>query len=100
MIDSVLDHSQLLICHGFHAPFLGDVLAQQPIEVLVTAALPTAIRVGKVGLNAQGLVGGQVVRKLLAVVHRQSLDPLAQGLEFGFNRLAHQVSRFASDLAA
>ena len=49
VIQSVLDHSQLLVRHGFHAPFLWDVLAQQPIEVLVAAALPAAIRIGNPG---------------------------------------------------
>ena len=92
VIDSVFDHSQLLIGHGFHAAFLGDVLAQQSVEVFIAAALPTAIRIGKVGLDAQGLIGGLVIRKLFAVVHGQSPHPCAQGLEFVLNGTAHQVS--------
>ena len=75
MIQSVFDHSQLLIGDSFHAPLLGNVLAQQTIEVLVAAALPTAIRIGKVGLDAKGLIDDLVIRKLLAVVHRQRLHP-------------------------
>ncbi len=75
VIQSVFDHSQLLIGDSFHAPHLGNVLAQQTIEVLVAAALPTAIRIGKVGLDAKGLIKSLVIRKLLAVVHRQSLHP-------------------------
>ena len=55
VIQSVFDHSQLLIGHSFHAPLLGNVLAQQTIEVLVAAALPTAIRIGKVGLDTKRL---------------------------------------------
>ena len=53
-IQSVFDHSQLLIYDSFHALFLGNVLAQQTIEVLVAAALPDAIRIGKVGSGWQG----------------------------------------------
>ncbi len=75
VIQSVLDHSQPLICDSFHAPLLGNVLAQQTIEVHVAAALPTAIRIGKVGLDAKGLIDGLVIRKLLAIVHRQSFHP-------------------------
>lgn len=93
-----MDHSQLIFRHGFHTPFLGDVLAQQPVEVLVAASLPTAIRVSKVGLDAQGLNGGQVVCKLFAIVHRQGLDPRAQGLELGLNGLAYQVRRLVAHL--
>jgi hypothetical protein len=75
VIQSVLDHSQLLIGDSFHAPLLGNVLPQQTIEVLVAAALPAAIRIGKVGLDAKGLIYGLVIRKLFAVVHRQSFHP-------------------------
>ena len=39
VIQSVFDHSQLLIGDSFHAPLLGNVLAQQTIEVFVAAAL-------------------------------------------------------------
>jgi hypothetical protein len=75
VIQSVFDHSQLLISDSLHAPLLGNVLPQQTIEVLVAAALPTAIRIGKVGLDAKALIDGLMIRKLLAVVHRQSLHP-------------------------
>ncbi len=67
VIQSVFDHSQLLIGDGFHAPLRGNVLAQQTIEVLVAAALPAAIRIGKVGLDAKGLIDGLVIGKLLAL---------------------------------
>ena len=75
VIQSVLDNSQLLSRDGFQAPLLVNVLAKQPIEVFVAAALPAAVRNSKVGLDAQGLIDGLVVPKLLAVIHRQSLDP-------------------------
>ncbi len=42
VIQSVFDHSQLLIGDSFHAPLLGNVLPQQSVEVLVAAALATA----------------------------------------------------------
>jgi hypothetical protein len=50
-------------------------MADQTIDVPVAAALPAAIRIGKVGLDAKGLIYGLVIRKLFAVVHRQSLLP-------------------------
>jgi hypothetical protein len=53
MFLSVLDHIQRLIGDGFHAPILGDVLAQQSVEVLVASPLQIAIRLDKVCLNAQ-----------------------------------------------
>lgn len=68
VIQSVSDHSQLLIRDDFHAPLLEIVLAQQSIEVFVTAALPAAIRISKMGLYPQGLIDGLLVRKLLATV--------------------------------
>ncbi len=70
VIQSVFDHSQFFIGDSHHAALLGDVLTQQTIEVLVAAALPTAIRIGKVGLDAKGLIDGLVIGKLLAVAHR------------------------------
>jgi hypothetical protein len=59
VIQFVLDHIQLLIGDSFHSPFLWDVLAQQPVEVFVAAALPAAIRIGKVGLDAQHMIDVQ-----------------------------------------
>ena len=60
VIQSVFDHSQLFTGDSFHAPLFGNVLAQQTIEVLVAAALPAAIRIGKVSLDAKGLIDGLV----------------------------------------
>ena len=65
VIQSVFDHSQLLIGDSFHAPLLGNVLAQQTIEVIVAAELPAAIRISKVGLDAKGLINGLVIRNSL-----------------------------------
>jgi hypothetical protein len=75
VIQSVFDHSQLFICDSFHAPLLGNVLTQNTIKVLDAAALPAAIRIGKVGLDVKSLIYGLVIGKPLAVVHRQSLHP-------------------------
>jgi hypothetical protein len=63
MVQSDLDHSQFLISEGFDAPLLRNVLAQLSIEVFVAAALPAAIRIDKVGLDAQRLIDGLMVRK-------------------------------------
>jgi hypothetical protein len=80
--DSIcFDHSQLLIVDSFHASLLGNVLAHQSIEVLIAAALPNSLWIGKVDQHAKGLIDGLVIRKLLAVVHRQNLPPGAQGKE-------------------
>ena len=75
VIQFVIDHNQLLICDSFHLPLLGNVLAQKIIEVLVAASLLTAIRIGKVGLDAKGVIDGLVIRKLFAVVQLQKLHP-------------------------
>jgi hypothetical protein len=42
-------------------------LAQQTIEVLVAAAMPTAIRIEKVGLDAKGLIDGLVIGRRFAI---------------------------------
>jgi hypothetical protein len=45
--------------------FLGMfVLAQQPEEIFIAAALPAAIRIGSVDLNAQSPIDGLVIRIL------------------------------------
>jgi hypothetical protein len=49
-------------------------------------------------MDAKSLINGLVIRKLFAVVHRQSLHPLVQGLELGFNGPAHQISRLVGHL--
>lgn len=77
---------------------LLDRPTRKSVEVLIAAALPTAIRIGKVGLDAKDLIDGLVIRKLLAVVHRQSLHPGVQGQEPGFNGSAHQISRLVRHL--
>lgn len=75
VIQFVFDHSQFLIGDSIRAPLLGNVLTQQAIEDLVAAALPAAIRIGKVGLYAKSLIDDLAICKLLVVVHRQGLHP-------------------------
>mgnify|MGYP003329294827 FL=1 len=48
VIQSVLNHSNFLICNRRHGSFLGDVLAQQAVEVLIAASLPASKWSGKV----------------------------------------------------
>ena len=98
MIQSVFGHSQLLIGQGFHAPVLGNVLVEQTIEVHVAAALPNAIRIGKVSLDTKALMNCLVTGKLIAVVDRQILHPGAQGQELGLNGSAEQLSRLLKHL--
>ncbi len=75
LIQSIFDHTQLLIDESFYIPLLGYVLAQQNMEAFVAAALSAAIRICKVGLDAKALIDCLVIGKLIAVVHRQSLLP-------------------------
>lgn len=75
MFQSFLDHSRLLISYGFHSTLFGNILCQKSIKVLVAAALPTEIRIGNVGLDAQGLIDGLVGSKLHAVDDHQSSNP-------------------------
>ena len=82
VIQSVFEHRQLLFGDSFHVPLIWNVMAQQTIEVFVAAAPPAGKQIGKVGLDTKGLIDGLVIRKLFAVVHRQSLHPSSQGLSF------------------
>ena len=57
VIQAVLDHFNFLVVDIFHQALLGHILAQQPVEVLVGAALPARKRSGKVACAAhQGLI--------------------------------------------
>ena len=85
VIQPVLDHGQLFIRDGFHAPLLGNVLAQQAVEIFIAASLPAAVRISKIGLDAQGPVNGLVVGKLLAIIHRQGLDARLHRHELAFD---------------
>lgn len=85
----VLDHSQFFIGHSLHAPLLGNVLTQQPIEALVAAALPAAVWIGKIGHDVQSLIDGLVICKFLSTAN--VLDPCAQWLEHVLDDTPHQT---------
>ena len=65
MIQSVLDHSQLLFCDRVNLAALLDVLVQQAVEIFVAAALSTSIRISEVGLNLRRWINLLVVCKIL-----------------------------------
>ena len=50
VVQSVLNHSQLFLRDCAQRLLLGYILAQQSVEVLITAPLPAAVGVGKVSL--------------------------------------------------
>ena len=75
-IQSVLNHSQLFLRHCTQRPLFGYVLAQQAIEVFITAPLPAAVGVGKVRLQAQGLVNLLMLREFFS--NHGIVLPLAQ----------------------
>ena len=81
VIQSVLNHSNFLISDRGHGSFLGDVLAQQPIEVFIAAAFPTGKGSGKVSRALKLLINMCMRCKLFAVIKGQRLDSFAQGLE-------------------
>ena len=98
VIQSIFDHSQLLIEDSFHTPLLVNVLAQQPAEVPDTGSLPTTIWIGTVGLYAKAVIDDLVIGKLFDVVFCQSLHPGVQGLELGLNGPSHQISTLVGPL--
>ena len=81
VIQSVLNHSNFLICNRRHGSFLRDVLAQQPIEVFIASSLPAGEWSGKVGRTLELLINMEMTRKFLSIVKGQCLDSLAQRLE-------------------
>jgi hypothetical protein len=90
VIQSVFDHSQLLVANSVHASLLGNLLALQYVGVRVAATLPTAIWIGKVGLHVKALLDGMVMVKFFAVVHRQRLHRPKTGQRRNTLRLATQ----------
>src|SRR5258708_11134185 len=63
---------------------LGQVLAQQPVGVLTGAALPRAVRVGEVDLDAGGRAEFLMARHLLALVVGEALaQRCGDRVEFG-----------------
>ena len=52
---------------------LGQVLAQQPVRVLIGAALPRAVRIGKEDLDREPLSQALMLGHLFAPIVRQGL---------------------------
>jgi len=69
-----LNHSNFIITNRRHGPLLWDVLAQQPIKVLVAASLPASKWSGKVSSAVELLINQSVRCKLFPVVIGQSLS--------------------------
>ena len=57
-----------------HANAFGQILSQQAVEVLVTAAFPRVIRRGEVDLQREALFEQCVVVEFGAVVERERLE--------------------------
>ena len=70
-----MNHSNFLITNSRHGSLLWNVLAQQPIKVLIAAALPASKWPCKVSRAVELLINQSVRRKLFPVVIGQSLDP-------------------------
>ena len=93
IIQSVFDHFNFLVVDVFHRTFLRHILAQQTIEVLVTAAFPARKRPGKVARTPQRFINQCMSAELFAVVVGQRLDPGLEGRECLDDRLTYQVRR-------
>ena len=70
-VRAVGDGAQLALRVPRQVRALGQVLAQQPVDVLVGAALPGAVGIGKEDLDREPL--GQVLGHLFATTVRQGL---------------------------
>jgi hypothetical protein len=68
VIQSVLNHFNFLIADCGHRSFLGDILAQQTVEILIAATLPAGKWSGKVGRALKFFINISMPRKLFAVV--------------------------------
>ena len=91
---SEVDHSNFLVSDVFHCPLLGNILPQQPVEVLIGAALPAGKGPGKVPRTVQCLVDLGVSTELFAVVVGQRFNPGLEGLEHSDDGRSHQVRWF------
>lgn len=91
VIQPVFDHFNFLVSDIRHRAFLGHILPQQPVEVLVGATLPACKGPSEVARATQRLVYPGVAAKLFAVVIGQGFDPGLEGLERADDRGAYQV---------
>ena len=81
VIQSVLNDSNFLISDRGHGSFLGDVLAQQAVQVFIAAAFPAGKWSGKVSRTLKLFINMCMRCELFAVVIGQRLDSFEQGLE-------------------
>lgn len=98
MIQSFHGEADLLWSDGIEAAFLGEVLAHQPIGVLVGAALPGSVRMGEVEVGIKLAGDGLVIGEFLAVVGGDGMYKSLEWLEQAGDGLADEGSGFALDL--
>ena len=98
MIQSFHGEADVLRSDGIEVAFLGEVLAHQPIGVLVGAALPGRVGVREVEGGIELAGDGLVVGEFLAVVRRQGMHARLEGFEQARNRLANEMGGFTLDL--
>jgi len=94
VIQSVFDHLNFLVRYICHFAFLGHVLPQQAIEVLVGASLPTGKVPAKVARAAKRFINPGVPTEFFVVVVSQCLDSGLKRHEHFDNRRVNQVSCF------
>ena len=94
VIQSVFEHFNIRVVYVFHCALLGQVLAQQTIEVLIRPTLPTSKGPGEVARALQRFINPSMSAELFSVVVCQRLDPGLEGRERLDDRLAYQVHRF------
>jgi hypothetical protein len=73
-VEPVREDVTLALGQACHAGPFRKVLAEQAVEILVTAALPGVVRRREVHQDAGGGFEGLVVMKLCAVVGRERLE--------------------------
>jgi len=87
-IQSFLIHFNFLISDRGHGSFLGDVLAQKTVVILIASTLPAGKWSGKVGGALKLFINMCMRCKLFAFVKGQRLDPCSLRLELVHNGLA------------
>ena len=93
VIQSIFDHLNFLVRYIGHLAFLGHVLPQQAIEVLVGASLPTGKGAGKVARAAQRFINVGVPAEFFAIVKGHRLVPSLKQLERFDDRRVNQDRR-------
>ena len=68
MVESMSDLYDFFVGDAEQGTFLGNVLAHQPIVILVKTALPGSMGIGKEAARLEGLGDGLVAAELRAVI--------------------------------